>query len=296
MHDPLADGGSAGPRSPFVRRSPIALVGALILAGCAGATAATPALSPPAENAWTVSDIVDGDTIRVTTAESEETVRLVGINAAEDGECWADEAARALAGILGAGMVRLDRDVSDRDRFGRLLRYVTTEEGQDAGGSLIDGGHAIARAFPPDTARDAWYRERQRVAQSAGRGLWARDACGSAIASIDPLAIDIEVHPDAAGDDSLNLNDEWVRFVNGGTRPLDLAGWTVRDESSSHRYRFGTLVLPAGGSVILRSGCGTDTDTDRYWCVSGSAVWNNSGDTVFLLDPAGNIVAQHDYR
>jgi hypothetical protein len=34
---------------------------------------------------------------------------------------------------------------------------------------------------------------------------------------------------------------------------------------------------------------------DRYWCVSGSAIWNNGGDTAFLLDPVGNVVAQLGY-
>jgi micrococcal nuclease len=189
----------------------------------------------------------------------------------------------------------MERDVSDRDQFGRLLRYVIDPEGEDAGGLLIDGGHAIARAYPPDTARDAEYRERQLRAQEAGLGLWARDACGEALASFDPTAIRIEVHPDAAGDDSLNLNDEWVRITNQGDQHLDVEGWTLRDESSSHRYRFGALVLPPGGSVSVRSGCGTDTDLERYWCVSGSAIWNNGGDTVLLLDPVGNVVAQLGY-
>jgi hypothetical protein len=115
------------------------------------------------------------------------------------------------------------------------------------------------------------------------------------MASLDPASIVIQVHPDAAGDDSLNLNDEWVRITNQGDRDLDLEGWTVRDESSSHRYHFDALVLPPDASVTLRSGCGADTDTDRFWCVGGSAVWNNGGDTVLLLDPLGNIVAQLGY-
>ncbi len=277
-------------------RPALALVASLVLGGCAGAIAASPpAASLSLVAVWTVSEVIDGDTIRVTFPDSEETVRLIGINAPEDGECWADEATTALAGLLHAGAIRLEHDVTDRDPFGRLLRYVSTPDGEDVGGLLIDGGHAWARAYPPDTARDGAYRARQRRAQEAGLGLWAPDACGAAMASIDPASIHIEIHPDAAGDDTLHLNDEWVRFVNRSGRDLDLEGWTVRDESSSHRYHFGALVLAPGASVTLYSGCGTDSDTQRYWCVSGSAVWNNSGDSVFLLDPVGNIVAQLAY-
>ncbi len=40
----------------------------------------------------------------------------------------------------------------------------------------------------------------------------------------------------------------------------------------------------------VRSGCGTDTATDLYWCNSGSAVWNNDGDTAFLFDPDDSLV------
>jgi competence protein ComEC len=115
------------------------------------------------------------------------------------------------------------------------------------------------------------------------------------VTSVDPASIAIEIHPDAAGDDSRNLNDEWVRFVNRSASDLDLAGWMVRDESSTHRYRFEELVLPPGGAVTLRSGCGTDTPSDRYWCVTGSAIWNNDGDSVLLMDPLGNVVAQLRY-
>ena len=294
MHAPAAEGRPFRGR-PLASGSVVALVATLVVAGCTGAIAATPPPSPSPGAAWAVSEVIAGDTIRVANGGVEEVVRLVGINTPEHDECWSDEATAALAEVLGTGPVRMERDVSDRDQFGRLLRYVMTLEEEDAGGLLIDGGHAIARAYPPDTARDAEYRERQLRAQEAGLGLWARDACGDPLASLDPTAIHLEVHADAAGDDSLNLNDEWVRITNQGEEPLDLEGWGLRDESSSHRYRFGPLVLPPGESVTVRSGCGTDTDVDRYWCVSGSAIWNNGGDTAFLLDPVGNVVAQLGY-
>lgn len=282
--------------SPDRRPWAAALLGLAVAACDASASATAPAPSALLDASWSVVGILDGDTIRVAWDGLEETVRLVGINAPERGECWADEATEALEAILGDGPVRLERDVSDRDAYGRLLRYVGAPHGDDAGGLLIDGGHAIARAYPPDTRRDPEYRERQRVAREAGRGSWAREACGAPMGRIvDPASIGIEVHPDAVGDDALNLNDEWVRFRNLGAEPLDLDGWVVRDESSSHRYRFSGLVLAPGDAVTLRSGCGVDTQADRHWCASGSAIWNNGGDTVFLLDPLGNVVTQLGY-
>lgn len=285
------------PRARGSRHAGVVALVALVVAACSGSVVAT-SLAPASswDTTWVVSAVTDGDTIAVTRHGLEESVRLVGINAPEHGECWADESTAALEAIVGTGPVWLQRDVSDRDRYGRLLRYVLTTSGEDAGLLLIDGGHAIARTYPPDVGRDAQYHEHQRVAREAGRGAWARDACGQGLATtIDPDTIGIEIHADAAGDDALNLNDEWVRFTNHAAQPLDLDGWIVRDESSSHRYRFAGLVVAPGGAVTLRSGCGQDTETEVHWCVTGSAIWNNTGDTVYLLDPSGNVVTQLGY-
>jgi len=105
----------------------------------------------------------------------------------------------------------------------------------------------------------------------------------------------IDVNADAPGDDGVNLNGEWVRFTNAGAEAVDFDGWEVADESASHRYTFTDLRLEPGAEVTLFSGCGPDDETARYWCMSGSAVWNNSSDTVFLRDGNGNIVTSLSY-
>jgi micrococcal nuclease len=235
--------------------------------------------------------VVDGDTLEVRSPVDglTERVRLVGIDAPERTECWADEATAALT--LQAGrMVTLERDVSDRDRYGRLLRSIRDAAGQDVAGALLDGGHVIARSYPPDTTRDAEYRVRQESARTAGLGLWAEDACGAVGPRAVADSIGITIQADPPGDDTLVPNDEWVAFTNLGSSDLDLTEWQVRDESASHRYRFGRTVLAPGEHVTLHTGCGMDSVTDRHWCVTGSAVLNNGGDTVFLLDPLGTMV------
>ena len=97
---------------------------------------------------------------------------------------------------------------------------------------------------------------------------------------------------DADGNDNQNKNDEWVRFENGGSAPLDMTGWMVEDEGPNHEYTFGSLVLQPGEFVTLFSGCGTDDALNRFWCNSGSAVWNNDGDIVSLYDASGTLFAQ----
>jgi micrococcal nuclease len=267
----------------------VALVVMMTLGGSAVSATAPPL---PPDDPWLVTDVIDGDTLDVARGTRSMTVRLIGINAPESDECWADEATALLVRLVGSGPVWLSVDTSVFDQFGRALRYVVDADGNDVGGLLVEQGAAIARSYPPDTANDERYALLQEAARLDGRGLWDAEACGAA----DPtVAVDIEVHPDAAGDDNANLNDEWVRFTNTASSPLDLDGWTVRDESATHRYKFADLVVPATGAVTLHTGCGTDTPTERFWCSVDSAVWNNGGDTVFLLDRVGNIVTSLGY-
>ncbi len=252
-----------------------------------------PATTPPPAPAdgWTVVSITDGDTLVVSGPGGELTVRVIGINAPESSECLADEAAAALR-TLTSGAVVLQRDTSDVDQYGRALRYVENGDGLDVGAELVRLGLAISRRYEPDTARNDRYDALQRAARAAGAGQWAADACGPATTGV---RVTVDIHADAAGDDNVNLNDEWVRFTNAGGDALSLDGWTVADESASHRYTFAALELPPGGSVTLYTGCGVDTATERYWCNARSAVWNNRGDTVFLRDPTGNTVLAETY-
>jgi hypothetical protein len=115
-----------------------------------------------------------------------------------------------------------------------------------------------------------------------------------ATSDLDGVEIVIDVNADAPGDDGVDLNGAWVSFTNAGAEMVDLDGCEVADESASHRYTFDDFRLGPGAEVTLSSGCGRDDDATRHWCVSGSAVWNNSGDTVFLRDRNGNTVSLSD--
>jgi micrococcal nuclease len=251
-------------------------------------TTARDSTSASAEaGAAVVTDVVDGDTIDVRVDGATETVRIVGINTPEQGECLADEATRWLRDRISGRTVTLVRDESDRDRYGRLLRYVEVD-GADVGVELVRAGLAIARRYPPDTARAAELDIVQAAAEDDGVGMWAPDACGTGTTADVVIS---EIRFDAAGNDNENLSDEWVRITNRGGGRVDLDGWVLKDESASHRYSFPSgFGLDAGATVTVRTGCGTDSAGELHWCMDGSAVWNNSGDTAFLLDPAGNIV------
>jgi hypothetical protein len=66
----------------------------------------------------------------------------------------------------------LVKDVSEVDRYDRLLRYVIVD-GIFINYELVRQGYATAKSYPPDTACDSTFREVQAVAQAALLGLWA---------------------------------------------------------------------------------------------------------------------------
>jgi len=242
---------------------------------------------------WRASEVVDGDTLKVVGPDGEVTVRVLGINTPETDECFSSQATEALEQLVMDVDLVLVSDTTDIDQFGRSLRYIETVGGLDLGAELVAGGYAISRRYEPDVARDSRYSVLQDEAQRDRLGLWAPDACGAPV--VEGEVIEVTVNEDAPGDDTENLNGEWVRFSNVADASIDLSDWQVADETASNRYEFDDFVLQVGRSVTLFTGCGDDTDDEVYWCAGANAVWNNSGDTVFLRDPNGNLVAVFSY-
>lgn len=89
--------------------------------------------------------VIDGDTIIVMVGDNEERVRFIGMNAGEPDECGGERATEFLVELLaaGEGITLVEGTKSDRDGFGRLLRYVESG-GLDLGLELIRAGLAVA--------------------------------------------------------------------------------------------------------------------------------------------------------
>jgi micrococcal nuclease len=126
--------------------------------------------------------VVDGDTIIVHIGGREERVRYIGVNAPElanvergvEAECGAFEAALANRELVEGQAVTLEQDVTERDRFGRLLRHVWVDRDgwRLVTEALVDSGAVRARSYPPDTGRDSQLDVAEGAARSAGRGIW----------------------------------------------------------------------------------------------------------------------------
>jgi micrococcal nuclease len=127
--------------------------------------------------------ISDGDTIRVDVGDREETVRLILIDTPETHdpnnppECYGAEATAFLEGLLPVGSaLYLETDVSERDRFGRLLRYVWLERGDEVylvNEAMVRSGYAAQSTFPPDVKYQERIQEAARFSREHGYGLWS---------------------------------------------------------------------------------------------------------------------------
>lgn len=127
-----------------------------------------------------VLSVVDGDTVRVRLGAGRETVRLLGIDTPETVhptkpvECFGREASRRTKELLPAGtVVRLQRDVEARDRYGRLLAYLRRADGTFVNLALLEEGYALPLTIPPNVAYSQQFAAAARGARDAGRGLWS---------------------------------------------------------------------------------------------------------------------------
>ncbi|HUR15708.1 MAG TPA: thermonuclease family protein [Candidatus Limnocylindrales bacterium] len=167
--------------SPVVVQSPpVVATRHPVASASATVVASTFAPSGPTEEAEVVR-VVDGDTIVVDLGGFEERVRYIGIDAPESVrpsfpvEEWGVEASAANADLVEGRTVVLERDVSDTDRFGRLLRYVwllNDGEWLLVNLELVRLGYANAGSFPPDVKYNDEVRAAEREARDADRGLW----------------------------------------------------------------------------------------------------------------------------
>lgn len=134
---------------------------------------------------YKVSKVTDGDTINVIIDGTEEKVRLIGINTPETVdprravECFGKEASERMKEIASGEIVRLEYDDSQslRDTYGRLLAYIYLEDGQMINRKMIAEGYAYEYTYLAPYRYQSEFRQLQKLAQTAGRGLWSKDTC-----------------------------------------------------------------------------------------------------------------------
>lgn len=239
-----------------------------------------------------VARVIDGDTIELANGER---VRLIGINAPEQGTAYATEATEQLAAWVEGITVRLEGDVTPVDRYGRRLAYVFVDE-RFINAELVRIGLAQAYPYEPDTTRQDELAAAEATAIAAEIGIWQRaetsTSAGANKPALNTLSV-IEFRYDSPGNDNLTLNEEFFVLQNVSSEPQALGRLTASD-AASHTYHFPDRVLTAGATLTVRTGSGVDTATVLHWG-SDSAIWNNGGDTLTIRDKDGGVVLVYRY-
>ncbi|MDB4103649.1 lamin tail domain-containing protein [Acidimicrobiales bacterium] len=246
-------------------------------------------VAPPNARAAEVDRLADGDSfdIRwVDTGDSDE-IRLFGLNAPEANACFGSEARDLLQGLTE------DRELLvesiERDQYGRVLGNVWVGD-VFVNVRMVEIGGALALSDGGNHA--ALMQDAQAFASTNTRGLWDPAFCG---AGLDAEIVIIAIEANAPGQDHLNPNGEWIEIANLTTVDAVMTNWSIRDESTRHRFYFPDgFVLMSGDDVRVFSGCGDNTADSLYWC-DGDPVWNNGGDTGFLVDPDGRFADSLSY-
>lgn len=139
------------------------LLGALLLlAGCSMETAQM-------QGPYIVSNVVDGDTADVSFGR----LRFSGINTPEVGECYYEEAKTKVKELILNKEVYLESDDTDKDKYGRYLRYIYVN-GTFVNAELVLEGYA--RVFDKYNTTTKYYADLkvlEKKAQEQKIGIWA---------------------------------------------------------------------------------------------------------------------------
>ena len=140
--------------------------------------------APPSAQIADVVRVIDGDTIEVNISGTVHTVRYIGVDTPETKhptrglETYGPEASEKNRQLVKDKAVYLERDVSETDRYDRLLRYVYVDNLM-VNAVLVEEGYAQVSIFPPDVKYADLFLNLQREAREKGKGIWSGEVVGS---------------------------------------------------------------------------------------------------------------------
>ena len=279
-----------------------------LMLGLAPAAAANPWAGVQAWETATVQRVVDGDTVIVRDAVTNQRsrIRLLGINSPEidtaikGGQCGGWQAKDALESLLPVGtQVRLlSADPSSKGRDDRPQRVVlaynplTNDFDLDMAWAMAERGWGIWYTVAREAAMSQLYRDVVAGAQQRGDGIWNPSLCGELEQPDAKVEMRISRAPGG------KPNDEWVEVRNTGATDVDLTDWLLRDSGNQAWFRFppGSILTP-GEYRIVHTGSGTPGTpnprdlyagyTARIYPEPGRAP-ALLGDGAYLLDRYGN--------
>lgn len=243
-----------------------------------------------------VAEVIDGDTIKLSDGRK---VRYIGINAPELGqynqeaECFSREAWEKNKELVLGKEVILERDISDTDNYGRLLRYVYLKNDIFINDYLAREGFTFSAHYPPDNKYQTQLAEAQKAAQAGQKGLWQTcqsKAVGEVNKNLEiislvqeaPILIILnEFLPNPSGPDN---EKEFIELKNFGDIDVNLARWRLEDSNRQKYYFSASHTIAQKGFLVV-------------WRKESKIALNNSkGETVKLFTPDHQLIDEVSYQ
>jgi len=121
------------------------------------------------EGPYKVTKVIDGDTIEIQAGEK---VRLSGINSPESGECYYEQAKTKLENLIMDKEIYLERDKTNKGKYGRLLRYIHYKK-TEINSLLVREGYAkVYDKYSYDTKKYKQLKQNESIAISKKLGVW----------------------------------------------------------------------------------------------------------------------------
>jgi len=234
-----------------------------------------------------VIDVIDGDTIKVIIEGEEYSVRYIGVDSPEVqyGEWMGKEAFEANTNLVFGKDVYLERDVSETDRYNRLLRYVFLEDGTFVNAELVRLGVARAIAYPPDTKYQPIFEEMEQDARDEIIGIWKTTSTPEVTDTPTSSEENVQII-------SVDKKAEYVDIKNFGFTTVSLNGWMLRSEKGFQDCYLGGNLEP--GITLRIWALAADDEEEGYNCGKGSNIWNNSEpDPAVLYNSSGEEVDRY---
>jgi endonuclease YncB( thermonuclease family) len=231
-------------------------------------------------NAYEVDYVIDGDTVVLKSGES---VRLLGVDAPEKGECFTDESTDYLKLLISDSLVTLYADPinSDTDVYGRLLRYIYVNDENLNLRMVRDGYAQFYDRFDLTYTLD--FQNAEQEAAEASTPIW--ETCFTR-----DLLSDVYISFVYYDGEVLNVeSDEYVEITYSGTGTINLKNYYINGSRGDQKYTFGDLTLNTGESVKVYTNMG------EYSFSYNEAIWNNSGETVYLYSDDGTLADAYSY-
>lgn len=206
------------------------------------------------ENYWhEVLSVVDGDTIKARVDGEQVTIRIIGMDAPESinkNECFGKESSAKGKEFLNDKWIQIKSDKSqdNKDKYGRLLRYVYFDGGTDFGKRMIEEGYAYEYTYDEPYNHQNDYKSMQAYSKSKSFGLWSKKTCNGQ--RVKPTLSPIPISAPTPTPQPSNCDTNYSPCVPKSSYDLDCAD--------------------IGFSVVVKGSDphGFDGDGDGYGCES----------------------------